>query len=222
MFEQAAWPEPFDQLPVSAQLSWPVIDQPELSVVASAEHQALAQEAAQRSITLVRNDAGLLPLKLDTSARIAAIMPEPKDLTPADTSKMVAPALATALRNHHDSVDEFIVSHPPTDQEIAEMRCKAADYDLIVLGTISASMDEQQAERARQLLASGTDMVVVALRTPYDLMAFPNAETYVCSYGIRPSNVAATAAALFGTIPFAGRLPVTLSDQYPIGHGSQA
>lgn len=195
---------------------------PELSVVGSAEHQALAREAAERSITLVRNDASLLPLRLDASARIAVVMPTPKDLTPADTSKLVTPSLAAALRNHHDAVDEFIIGHPPTGADIAEMRSKGTDYDLIVLGTISASMDEQQAELVRQLLAGDTPVVVVAMRTPYDLLSFPEADTFVCSYGIRRPTSDATAAALFGAVPFAGRLPVTLSDEYPIGHGSNS
>ncbi len=193
--------------------------QPELSVVASSEHHALAREAAERSITLVRNEAGLLPLRLESSARVAAIMPEPKDLTPADTSKMVTPALAAALRDHHGNVDEYVVGHPPTDEDIATMRSRVVNYDLVVLGTISASMDTQQAELARQLLSSGVPVVSVALRTPYDLLSFPEAATYVCAYGIRRPTMGAVAAALFGINPFHGNLPVTLSDDYPLGYG---
>ena len=39
-------------------------EQPPLEVVGCAEHQALAAELAARSVTLVRDDAGLLPLRL--------------------------------------------------------------------------------------------------------------------------------------------------------------
>src|SRR5207244_646627 len=86
---------------------------PELSVVGSREHWALAQELAHRSITLVRNDAGTLPLRLAVDARIAAVMPQPRDLTPADTSRTVPPALAEALSRHHSGVTSFVTGHPP-------------------------------------------------------------------------------------------------------------
>ena len=85
---------------------------PGLDVVCSAEHRRLANELAERSVTLVRNDEGLLPIRSGPGARIAAIMPRPRDLTPADTSSRVPPMLAAALRAHHPVVDEFVTSHP--------------------------------------------------------------------------------------------------------------
>ena len=73
-------------------------EQPPLDVVGCAEHQALAAELARRSITLVRNDDGLLPLRPAADARVAVVQSMPADLTPADTSSMVPPTLASALR----------------------------------------------------------------------------------------------------------------------------
>src|SRR5687768_4111756 len=80
---------------------------PGLDVVGCAEHLALAAELARRSITLVRNDEGLLPLRLPAEARIGVVMPCPTDLTPADTSSLVAPALSDAIRRRHGSTDAF-------------------------------------------------------------------------------------------------------------------
>ncbi len=48
---------------------------PPLDVVGSAEHQALAAEIAARSVTLVRDDARRLPLRLRPDGRIAVIVP---------------------------------------------------------------------------------------------------------------------------------------------------
>ena len=53
-------------------------------------------------------------------------------------------------------------------------------------------------------------MITVALRMPYDLAAYPAATTYVCTYSILPPAMEALAEALFGRIPFAGALPVTI------------
>jgi beta-N-acetylhexosaminidase len=190
-------------------------EQPSLEVVGSSEHRALARELAARSLTLVRDDAGMLPLRLSPEHRILAVMPAPKDLTPADTSSYVTPTLAAALRGHGPQVDEVVTSHPPTDAEIAALRGRAEGYDAIVAGTISATAGSPQAELVRALIETGRPVVTVALRTPWDLAAYPEAGTHVCTYSILPESMAALAAALFGRTesgePFPGHLPVRLA-----------
>ena len=186
-------------------------EEPSLDVVGSAEHRELAHELAARSLTLVRDDAGLLPLRLSPEHRILAVMPAPKDLTPADTSSYVTPTLAAALREHGPRVDEVVTSHPPTDAEIAALRARAQDDDAIVAGTISAAVDSPQADLVRALLATGRPVVTVALRTPWDLAAYPEVGTHACTYSILPESMTALAAALFGRAPFPGRLPVRLA-----------
>ncbi|WP_420641116.1 glycoside hydrolase family 3 protein [Candidatus Leptofilum sp.] len=193
--------------------------QPSLDVVACTEHQKLAQTVANRSVTLVRDEAGLLPLRLDSAALIAVIMPQPKDLTPADTSSFITPTLATVVRAHHPHVDEFITSHPPTESEIAGLRDKASNYDLLIVGTISASMGERQADLVKELLATAVPTITVALRTPYDLTVYPHAQTHICIYSILPAAMHALAAAIFGEIPFQGKLPVQVGELYGFGHG---
>lgn len=190
-------------------------DDPPLSVVGSTAHQALARELAARSLTLVRNDAGLLPLRLGTGARIGAVMPAPRDLTPADTSSYVTPSLAAALRAHHDAVDEVVTSHPPTAADIAALRDRARDWDVIVAGTISATPGSPQAELVEALRSTGRPLVTVALRTPWDLAAYPGVAAHVATYSILPESMHALAAALFGATgspaeAFPGRLPVRL------------
>lgn len=187
--------------------------QPDLEVVGCAAHQTLAQTVAERSITLVRNEAGLLPLRLDSSARIAVIMPQPKDLTPADTSSYITPTLAAAVRDYHPNVDEFITDHPPSDEDMAALQGKILEYDLIIVGTLSASLDQQQARLVQMVLSGGVPVVTVALRTPYDLTVYPEAQTHVCTYSILPAAMKALAAALWGKIGFEGQLPVKLKGE---------
>jgi beta-N-acetylhexosaminidase len=79
---------------------------------------------------------------------------------------------------------------------------------VVVVGTISASADPAQARLVDAMLATGRPIVTVALRTPWDLAAYPTAGTHVAAYGILNPTLRALAAALFGDIPFAGRLPV--------------
>jgi beta-N-acetylhexosaminidase len=192
--------------------------QPDLSVVGCAEHQAVAAEIAERSITLVRDDAGLLPLRLKSEDRVAVVVPQPIDLTPADTSSYVTPRLGSALREYHPNVDQFIISHAPDDAEIAGLLDRLREYDILILGTLNAYASPAQAELIRQALNLGIPSVVVALRLPYDLTVFPEAQTYVCTYSILEPSMQALAKALLGRIRFEGRLPVSIPGLYAVGH----
>lgn len=196
--------------------------QPSMDVIRAEEHLALAQEVANKAITLVRNEANLLPINLDTDQCIALIMPEFKVLTPADTSASEKQTLAQALRKYHPCVDEYIVPHLPDDSTISTFCARAKQYDLIIVGTIEASRQVEQANLINALLQTGVPIIPVAMRTPYDLIAYPNTQTYVCTYSIQEPAMMALAAAFFGKIPFVGKLPTQIPDLYPIGYALSA
>jgi len=184
--------------------------QPSLDVVGCAEHRALALEVASRAVTLVRDTAGRLPLRLAPEARLAAVVPHPADLTPADTSSYITPSLAQALRRHHAPVDEFIMPLNPSEADVEALRAQLSRYALVVVGTINATVHPGQAALVNALLNDDVGMVAVALRMPYDGLAYPTAPTYVCVYSIQPPAMEALAQALFGQVPFAGQLPVSM------------
>jgi beta-N-acetylhexosaminidase len=192
------------------------VAQPPIEVVRSAAHEALAREVAERSITLVRDDARLLPVRLPADARVVVVQPMPRDLTPADTSSYVPPLLAAAIRRRYARTEEIVVQ---AGADFAAIRAAIAGADLLVLGTVSASLDPAQGAHASALLELGIPAVTVALRTPFDLAAYPSSATHVCAYGILEPTCEAVAATLFGEIPFLGHLPAPIPGLYPVGHG---
>lgn len=184
---------------------------PPLGVVGCREHRALAREVAERSVTLVREDQGRLPLHLRAGVRVAVVVPRPEDLTPADTSSHVAPSLAAAVRRYHAGTDEFIVSMSPSPADVAALVDRLARCDLVILGTLNATAHPGQAALVNAVVERGTPAIAVALRMPHDLRAYPGVSTYVCTYGILLPSIEALADALWGRIPFVGRLPVSLA-----------
>jgi beta-N-acetylhexosaminidase len=180
------------------------------AVIGCPEHLRLAQEVARKSITLVRDTAGQLPLRIAPEEKIAVATPRPQDLTPADTSSYVKPVLADALRRYHPQVDEVSFALNPPSEEIGAISERLAKYDVVVLGTINAVAHPGQAELVKKLVRQGSRLITVALRMPYDLAVYPEAPTYVCTYSILPPAMEALAEALCGRIPFAGTLPVTI------------
>ncbi len=193
---------------------------PELQVVGCVEHRALAAELARRSITLVRDDPGLLPLRPAADDRIVVVEPRPRDLTPADTSSYEpAGGLARTIRSRHAGVEGVVLDPNARPPDTGAILDRARSADLLVVGTISAALDPGQAAFVRALLELDVPTVVVALRTPWDLTAYPTAATYLCTYGILPASLEALAAGLWGDAPVTGRLPVSIGDRYRPGHG---
>ncbi len=179
---------------------------PDLDVVGSAAHRALSRELAERSITLARGPLQRLP----PDATILAVMPRPADLTPADTSSTIGPGLARSLRTRFTSVDEIVVGIAPTEAEIAGVRATAAGVDAVVVGTIDAIRQPDQAELVRAVSSAVGRTVAVALRTPWDVALYPAGVPAICTYSILPDSLDALAAALAGAIAPGGRLPVAV------------
>ena len=183
--------------------------QPDVSVVGSPEHQALAARLAARSITLVRDPqrlVGSVP-----AGRVLAVMPRPADLTPADTSSSVVPGLAVALRRHLPDVDEVIVEQRPSDAEIASVRARADGAALAVIGTIDGHRQREQLALVEAVAATGTRTIAVALRGPWDVAGYPPTITALATYSIMPPSLTALADVLVGRASATGRSPVTIS-----------
>jgi beta-N-acetylhexosaminidase len=161
-------------------------------------------------VTLFRNAAHQVPVKLSPKARIAVVVPRPTDLTPADTSSYLIPALARAVKRHHARTDEILVPMNPSPSEVRALGRKLSAYELAILGTINATGHAGQAALVRTVVKQGTPTIAVALRMPYDLTAYPMVSTYVCTYSILSPSMEAVADALWGRIPFVGRLPVSI------------
>ena len=112
-----------------------------------------------------------------------------------------------------------MTGHPPTEAEIAAVRERALSADAVVVGTINATRDPAQVRLVAALMETRRPVIVVALRTPFDLAAIPTASPYLATYSLLPDSLVAMAEILVGKIAPAGRLPVPLADLYPRGHG---
>jgi len=73
------------------------------------------------------------------------------------------------------------------------------------------SMPDATAALLQSILQAKREKTVVAsFGSPYFLADFPQIENYVCAYSNAFTSEIAAVKALFGEIPFHGRLPVTI------------
>lgn len=179
-------------------------------------HHELADELARRSTTLVRNDAGLIPIDISDFERILVLEPEPTNVTPADTSDRYPPGLAEAMREFDDRIVGIVYPHDPDGSDIAGLVDQADGRDLVIVGTVNAPPG--QVALIDALARSQTPLITVALREPQDLSSYPQVKTHICTYSSHVPSLQALARGLFGKQDFTGRLPVSIPPLYPVGH----
>ena len=187
-----------------------------LDVVGCEAHLAVARGISERSVTLVRN-RGALPLK--GGGRTLAVTVSAAAQTIADEAVRAASGLGAELASLGLDCRDECVDASPSEARIAELAALAREggWARIVMGVYNAAFHPQQLRLVEALQSSGVPLVVVALRNPYDLAAFPDADGCVAVYENRPLSLASAAKALAGAIPFRGALPVSLGDEYPAG-----
>ncbi len=182
-------------------------------------HLEIALSTAQASITLVRDDRGLIPLRLGGGMTLALIEFTQVRFSLAEEMRKTSELLTREIRRRHGLVRPVSLSSPPPPDQAARARQVAGESDVIIVATRNADLHPEQGRLVRELLALGKPTAIMALRNPYDLMAFPQAPTYLVTYGDAPCSVEAVVQALFGDLAPRGHLPVSIPGLYPIGHG---
>lgn len=187
------------------------------AALARPEDLAALREISERSITLVK-DEGQLPL--DRHEPTFVIWAEPHEWTQVVEVIEQQETLGTALAAWMDEVHEQRIGLSPTEAEITELLDTAAGYRQVVVATHNplSRLDAGQARLVRGLAArTDTRVVAVSTRNPYDINEYPQVKTYLCAYENRPVPMAALARILVGLLPARGKLPVSLSAEYPRG-----
>ena len=202
----------------------PYVDEGALDgVVGTSGHLTRAQEITDRTVTLVKNDDGTLPLSPGTGSVLVTGWGVTTTQTLANRIVMRGPATSV-----------YETGANPDQTKIDMAVTKAQTSDLVVV-TTSRAWDSSptganggpgQQLLVRALLASGTPVIAAAVRDPYDIAYFTGASTYVATYSYTGVSLEALAKVLFGEVAPHGKLPVTIpvagdpgTALYPYGHG---
>ncbi|HEX8731643.1 MAG TPA: glycoside hydrolase family 3 protein, partial [Ktedonobacterales bacterium] len=172
-------------------------------------HRRLAAAAYRRAITLARDAAGLLPVRLPAAARILVIAQPPVSAQASDRGYQHA-ALVASVQRYHANSQGVVVGRGAGRVSRAEALAMARAADLLLIATFDARRDPRQAALLRALAATGKPILALAISAPYDVAAFPQIPTWLAAYEHTPAALDAATDALFGRFTPRGRLPVTL------------
>ncbi|HUQ20670.1 MAG TPA: glycoside hydrolase family 3 N-terminal domain-containing protein [Gemmatimonadaceae bacterium] len=182
---------------------------------------AVAQQVAERSITLARDTKGLVPL----NAGVHRIL----SITYADASDPIASReFNNELRSAGYTVVTASADDRTTPDEYQSMLKRAADSADVVIASAYVSPREFSGSVSTKggfssfmnsLAATGKPLVAISFGSPYLLSAFPDVPAYLLAWGGAPLSQRSAAAALLGRIAITGKLPVSLPPYNAIGSG---
>ncbi len=187
------------------------------------EHLEIAQEVADRSLTLLRNERGLLPLAGTRTADVISVTYR------RTTDLLAGRAFNARLRETYPRLRTATVEPDTGTDEYERLLERARGMDLVVVslhitavssaGTVAAP--PELVEFLQTLSASGRPHVVISFGNPYLLSDFPDVQAYLLAWSGAEVSQRAAARALFGDLPIVGRTPTRIPPEYGIGDGIQ-
>lgn len=189
--------------------------------LASSPSQALAEQTARQSITLVKNQNHLLPL--------------PKNVQPKDVMCLSIfgdphegkPELERLLQERLPGLTCKTLDLDSTDKHYASVRDEAAGHRIIIVGLFvkvrvnkgTVELPEKQLNLVREIKKQGCSVIAISFGNPYLLRHIPDIDAYLCAWGYLEICQRAAVQVLFGEINPQGQLPVTIPDCVPRGTG---
>jgi beta-glucosidase-like glycosyl hydrolase/CubicO group peptidase (beta-lactamase class C family) len=189
-------------------------------IVGAGAHLAFADSAASRSITLVRDEEGLVPLSPVAAGTTAHLVYAPSSMLWA--GRAFSPGL---LGRIPDVVEVRLDERSDSAAFAAAQNALGSAARVVVSAYVppaAGSRPEALSERLRDLIeasAATRPTVLISFGSPYLLAAVPDVRTYLIAWGDREVSQRAALAALLGEQPIHGRLPIPLPPFHAIGDG---
>jgi beta-N-acetylhexosaminidase len=184
-------------------------------------HQQLAQTVAERSITLARDERGVVPLA--PGGRVLSVTyAEGVDLTAGRAFDRELGRLGLTVRSAR--------VEPQTPPETyARIAALADSADVVIVSAYVQPREHVGTVGARggfpqfveSLSARGGRVVAVSFGSPYVIGFYPSAPAYLLAWGGAEVSQRAAARALAGQTAITGRLPVSIPPLFTRGEGLQ-
>ncbi|MBR9989814.1 MAG: hypothetical protein KFH98_08675 [Gemmatimonadetes bacterium] len=186
-------------------------------VVGTSAHLRIAAEAAERSITAVRNEDNLLPLR---ARRVLSIV------YTDDYDPVAGRAFQRELAGGVEHLTRASLSGSADARRLAEVAAQADSADVVIFapfirvvaGKEGIGIEPAVAE-AIAAIALRRPTIVIAFGNPYVIQQLPQIGTYVVAWAPWDPAQSAAARALLGRAPVGGRLPIPIPPWHQVGDG---
>ncbi len=186
-------------------------------IVGSAGHKEIAKEVAQKNITLVKNEKGVLPISPEKYKRVLVYKKEgAASAFGGGVSSGACDKFIEKLKNAGFDVSVFV---PDGGWEGMAKPVKEIyeNYDMIIYIVSLATKSNQTIVRLEWAEPMGADVpvymnsvptIMISLENPYHLLDAPRVKTYINTYGGADEILDALMDKLTGKSEFTGISPV--------------
>lgn len=195
------------------------------TTVGTRRNQAVADDVSRRSITLLKDTGGQVPLKAPREAQVLylSVLDYPSGWRIAAPSRTFIPE----LRSRWPNVTAIELSDRTTPAELELVRAMAPRFDVVIAsvfvraGSASGRMDlSEPLQRLLNGFGRGNrPFVTVFFGNPYVAMYLPDLPAVMLTYDFYDRAEASAVKALAGEIPIGGRLPIELPGYAKVGAG---
>lgn len=190
------------------------------SVVGIPKHGVVADEIAERAITLLKNDRNLLPLRGTRSASVLSVsFRRQSDMLAARTFNRV-------MRETYPRLSTIDVESDADAATYANVLRRVRGQNLVIISTYSSyagAVDalEDLAGFIDEVRRSGVPHVIVSFGNPYLISNFPDVQAYMLAWNGSEASQRAAARALLGGFDIGGRVPTSIPPLFTLGDGLQ-
>jgi beta-N-acetylhexosaminidase len=199
------------------------------ALVGGRAHAAIADEAAARSVTLIKDDRNSVPLSIarDTPILYLSVLDYPGGWRIAAPSRTFIPE----LKKHWPQVTAIEISDRTPLAELDMVKTIAPRFGAVVASvfvraTSASGRMDLAAEPARLLkdlapitARAGTPFVATFFGNPYTPEFVPDLPTMLLTYDVYDLPERAAVRAIAGDAPITGKLPIAIPGLFPVGHG---
>ena len=191
------------------------------ATVGSAADVGLAQDISQRSLVLVKDSLGIVPLPAARRRRVLLLS------YGNESFREVGGVVAAAIRSAMDTLHTFRLWPASGPASLDSVRAEAAGASAVLFLAASqptawrpdaVDIPAAIAGLVDSLGAAGAPVIAVSLGSPYVLAQISRVPAYVAAWSDTEYIEQALARALLGLAPITGKLPVSLPP-FPAGTG---
>jgi beta-N-acetylhexosaminidase len=185
----------------------------------SPESNAKAQEIADRSVTLVKNEGSLLPLKDPAKACFWSLA--------EGRTSVEGVAMSAELRKRLPGMKVIMADTTTSEDDLHKLEEANSGCEVNVVAAFLALaayrgntvLGGNFPALVTRLIDTKKPMVLISMGNPYLLRNYPDVPAYMTTYSTVPPSEVAAMKAVFGEIPVRGKLPVTIPNLAKIGEG---
>ncbi len=190
--------------------------------VGNKDHLMIAEKIASSSITLVKDNNNLIPIKAEEIKNIAHLI-----LTDDDNGNQILKTIKSNINYTHGNVKNIFVNYDLSNVLIDDLVKRLKKFDRIIISTLvkissmnkgKSTLNPTHLELINEMSNNNLSFLVVSYGSPY-LDDYSFIDTYICTYGYGSVSQSAVANAIFGKSNIKGILPINLNQSYKRGSG---